>query len=198
MGDAKSSTLWIASPDVSETFPSSRAAALTALVAARHSEVPLISHFCERPRPTELCPGRDVEKVGLIGLIYSLIAQLLQFNVTNDSFRISEAQLLKLDGSDDSWSVAVEVFSYLWETTTKLSYCIIDGPNDLSFSGGTEWCDDLLGVILKDRKSGPPVRILLTTTGQSRVLPDHVPVDAQIFAVRGAREGMRNGPWVAH
>ncbi|KAF1958094.1 hypothetical protein CC80DRAFT_560331 [Byssothecium circinans] len=189
--------LWVSSPDVSEAFPSSRAAALTVLMAAWCTELPIISHFCERPRTTNIPSGRDVEKVGLIGLIYSLIAQLLKFNVTDDSFEVAKGQMAKLDGSDDSWIVALEIFSKLWKTTPQLSYCIIDGLNEFGFSEGASWSSDLLKVLLDpERLRRGCVKILLTTTGHSRILLDLVPMEDRVIANSEARKAVRGGQWV--
>ncbi|KAF3003191.1 hypothetical protein E8E13_009495 [Curvularia kusanoi] len=87
--DIDLSTLWISSPaaprGTSGSISGSHAAALVALVAAWDSKMPIISHF-----------------FGLIGLVYSLIIQLLQFNVKDDKFGISESAFQKLDGSVES------------------------------------------------------------------------------------------------
>jgi len=193
----QSSTLWISSEDVSTEMPSSRAAALSAIIAAWHAEMPIISHFCERPRYTDVSRGRDVEKMGLLGLLYSLITQLLQFNVEDDRFEIAQKQVNALDGSDDSWSPALELFSKLLKATPYLSICVLDGLNDLCFSAGAEWCKDLLNVLFDYRKSSPvPFRVLLTTSGQSRVLPEYVRAEDRLSIVNSARAIARSGKWV--
>lgn len=189
--------LWIESSDVSSELPSSRAVAVTALMAAWHSGLPILSHFCERPRFTELAAGRDVEKVGLIGLVYSLITQLLQFNVDDDTFRISKDHVDALDGSDASWKPALDLLSRLWRTTPNLSYCIIDSINNLCFGSGAPWCRDLLNLLLEERANATRLhKVLLTTTGQSRVLPDLVPIKNRLYIESVPEQEFNGGQWV--
>ncbi|KAH7088210.1 hypothetical protein FB567DRAFT_559899 [Paraphoma chrysanthemicola] len=197
--DDASPTLWVSSPEVIQVgMSSSRAAALSLLVAAWQAELPIISHFCERPRFATLPADRDVERVGLIGLVFSLITQLLQFAVANDSFQVSHDQMEDLDGSDASWSHALELLVQLLRTTPQLGLCVIDGLNDLSFTGGAQWCSVLLTVLFEHQRSAPSTfRILLTTSGQSRVLQDHVEVSDRAFAMIGGREVIRGGQWVS-
>jgi hypothetical protein len=96
-----SATLWVSSMAVHQhDLSSSRAAALNILVAAWRAGMPIISHFCERPRFALLAKERDVEKVGLIGLAYGLIARLLQFGFQEDTFTASRNKLEGLDGSN--------------------------------------------------------------------------------------------------
>jgi hypothetical protein len=195
--NSRSPTLWISSTDVSERFSTALAAALVTVVAAWESEMPMISHFCERPRFVDVPEDRDIERVGLIGLVSSLIAQLLQFNVDNDKFGISEKQIDRLDGSDDSWSEALATLSRLLDCTPHLSMCVLHGLNELAFSGGIDWCDDLLSILFEHQISSLVVfRILLTTSGQSRVLPNHVQIADRCFANEGAREIVRGGKWI--
>jgi hypothetical protein len=192
-------TLWISSPDVTQAeFSSSRAAALTLLVSAWQVGLPVISHFCERPRSVHLASDRDVEEVGLIGLLYSLITQLLDFEVENDEFAVPEERLAELDGSNKSWPQALDLLSRLLRTTPHLRLCVIDGLNDLSFSGGAEWCSKFLAMLFEHQRSSTKgFRILLTTSGQSRVLPDYIEVGNRVFAQMGGREIIRGGKWMS-
>ena len=194
--DTTLSILWITSPVSARGFPGSRAAALVALVAAWESGLPIISHFCARPYHGDLSQGRSVEKVGLIGLIYSLVIQLLQFNVKDDTFRASKDAFDKLDGTDGSWPDALALLRDLLQSTPQLQRCIIDGLNDLCFSSGAEWCGAFLHMLLEHQKTTPGFKILLTTTGQSRVLPQYVPVKDRILVQTGAKEVIREGRWV--
>ncbi|OSS52612.1 hypothetical protein B5807_02486 [Epicoccum nigrum] len=195
--DTTLSTLWITSPAAARGFPGSRAAALIALVAAWESSLPIISHFCARPYHGDISQGRSVEKTGLIGLVYSLIIQLLQFNVKDDAFRISKDAFDRLDGSDGSWPSALALLRDLLQSTPQLQRCIIDGLNDLCFSSGAEWCGAFLHMLLEhQRTTTSGFRILLTTTGQSRVLPQYVQVRNRILVQTGAKEVIREGRWV--
>lgn len=195
--DTSSQTLWVSSPDTSQQFSTSRAAAMSTVVAAWQSEMPVISHFCERPRFAEIPEDRTVEEVGMIGLVYSLIIQLLEFNVENDKFETSKEVLKSLNGLDESWPVALALLSELLEATPHLSLCVIDGLHDLAFSTGAKWCGAFLSALIEHQRSHSGLfKVLITTSGQSRVLPDYIGIEDRIFAQRGAREVVRNGRWI--
>ena len=170
---------------------------MVAAVAAWDSALPVISHFCERARVSDVPDGRGIEEVGLIGLVYSLISQLLQFKVKDDAFQISRGQLEKLDGSDESSIDALLVVRDLLRMTPHLQRCIIDGLNDVCFSSGAEWCSSFLEMLFEHQRTfAPNFKILLTTNGQSRVLPDHVRAEDRAFVQRGARALTRGGRWL--
>lgn len=140
--------------------------------------------------------NQDVEKLGLIGLAYSLISQLLQFEFEEDSFNVPREELDRLDGSRNSWEHAMALFSVLLKKTPHLSLCVIDGLNDMAFSSGAEWCSEFLKILFSHQKSCLGVfRILLTTTGQSRVLQDYVSVSDRVLAQGNAREAFHGGQW---
>ncbi|KAF2111086.1 hypothetical protein BDV96DRAFT_500031 [Lophiotrema nucula] len=190
--DQGTSTLWITSPDVVPRTSSAQAAAMLAVATAWQSETPIISHFCRRPRSFEIPKGQKVEQAGLLGLLYSLIVQLLQFHVDNEEFEISETDLDKLDGSKESFHTALRSFSDLLHGTPQLSICVIHGVNDLAWSDGADWCRTLLTTLLEHQTASPrPFRILLTTTGQSRVLPEHIKVENRLFTTGTAQEVVR-------
>jgi hypothetical protein len=194
-----SPTMWILSPHTpQEGLSGSRAAAMNLLVAAWQTEMPVISHFCERPRFATLARDQDVEKVGLTGLVCSLITQLLQFNFEDDTFEIPREDLGELDSSDESWSRALDLLSKLLKQTPHLSLCVVDGLNDLAFSSGGTWCSSFLEMLVEHQSSSPGVfRILFTTSGQSRVLQDYVKADEIVFTHTEAREVIRGGQWVS-
>jgi hypothetical protein len=195
--DTELSILWMTSPVPSRGYSGSRAGALVALVAAWESKLPIVSHFCLRPHAGGLAECRDVEKAGLVGLVYSLIIQLLQFNVRDDVFEVTRERFENLDGSDGTWSEAMLLLRDLLRTTPQVQRCIIDGLNDLSFSGGAEWCGGFLSMLLEHQKASPHgFKILLTTTGLSRVLPDFVRIDDKIVLQQGAKEVIREGKWL--
>lgn len=197
--DAKSTTLWVSTPDVPQNeFPSSRAVAVNVFLAAWQAEMPMISHFCLRPRYATLAKDRAVEEVGLIGMVYSLIYQLLQFEFEDDLFSMPQTGLEHLDGSDKSWHHALELLSSLLTATPHLALCLIDGLNVLAFSdSGAKWADKFQAVLFAHQESSRnKFRILLTTTGHSRVLQNYVSDTNRILAPGSAREVMRSGQWV--
>lgn len=195
--DSKVSTLWATCPANSDDFPGSRAAALATVVTAWKSNMPIISHFCARPYHGELAKGRTAEQVGLIGLVYNLIIDLLQFNVEDDVFQVSEEVLEKLDGSDDSWEGGLLLLQDLLGTTPQVQRCVVDSLNELCSSSGAEWCDAFLQLLFEHQKTSTfGFKILLTTSGQSRVLPRYVDGRNKVSVAGGTRLSVRNGEWV--
>jgi hypothetical protein len=195
--ETRLSTLWVSSPALLEEFPSSRAAALVAAVAAWDSNLPVISHFCERPRSSGVTSKRTIEDISMLGLVYSLIIQLLQFNVEGDTFVTSQESLEALDGTDGSWVAAVSVLRDLLRATPQLERCLIDGLNNLCFSDGAKRCSAFLKMLFEHQEaSAQKFKILLTTVGQSRVLPDYVGPRNRIEVEGGAREIVRGGRWL--
>ncbi|KAH6639550.1 hypothetical protein C7974DRAFT_134219 [Boeremia exigua] len=195
--DTQSSVLWISSPATSRDYPSSRAAAMIMAATAWKSNMSIVSHFCSRPGYGCVPDGQMIEQVGMLGLVYSLVVQLLQFHVERDAFSFSRDKFEKLDGSDESWPGALLLLQDLLRATPQLQGCIVDGLNDLSFSSGAEWCGAFLNMLLEHQRTySPGFKLLLATTGQSRVLPDYVQVKDRVFAQRGAKEVIRGGRWL--
>ncbi|KAI3339974.1 hypothetical protein F4824DRAFT_453748 [Ustulina deusta] len=187
-------TLWISSPyDIAGTT-SARAAALAVVAAAWQAETPLISHFCQRPQPREIRPGMSIVRVGLVGVVYSLIHQLLQFSAAEDDLDVSAETLAALDGGNESWGASLEVLRALLEHTPVLMYCVIDGLNDLEWGDGGEGCRQLLDVLFaRQRQPRTVFNILITTAGQSLVLPTYVQFKDRHIATKEAREVARYG-----
>ncbi|KAK2741839.1 hypothetical protein FQN55_008126 [Onygenales sp. PD_40] len=196
--DAKSRTLWVSSPGDGGGTTSARAAALAVVAAAWQAESPLISHFCQRPPHEKVRTGLSLEQVGLLGTVYSLICQLLQFRGAEGEgeLDVSEASLASLtSGGMESWAASLTVLKALLDRTPVLMYCVIDGLNDLEWGGpGGEWCGQLVRVLLaRQQLAGTVFHILFTTTGQSRVLPSCVQLKDRHLAVKRAREVARFG-----
>lgn len=190
--DQATSVLWISSPDVSPRISSAQAAAMMAVATAWQSETPIISHFCRRPRSLETPKGVSVEQAGLLGLVYSVIVQLLQFHIDDAEFEVEQTDLERLDGSQSSWGPALRTFQSLLRGISQLSIITIHGLNDLAWSGGADWCNEFLVALFNHQSiSTKPFRVLLTTTGQSRVLPKHVKVEDRLFATGVAEEILR-------
>ncbi|KAI0809846.1 hypothetical protein GGR55DRAFT_689098 [Xylaria sp. FL0064] len=158
------------------------------------AETPLISHFCRRPQPGEMRPGMSMAQAGLVGLVYSLIHQLLQFSATEDSLDISAETLTALDGSNKSWGASLEVLRALLDRTPVLMYCVIDRLNDLEWGDGAKGCQQVLDVLFaRQGQAGTVFNVLLTTTGQSRVLPSYVKFKDRHIATNAARAVARYG-----
>ena len=134
-----SRTLWVVGPHENSAESSTRTAALGVIASAFRQNVPFISHFCERPRYGRAAGSgsggggraRSSEEAGLIGCVYSLISQLLQFSVEETDLDLSPERLAKLDGSMESWDSSLDLLEDLLERTSLLPYCVIHGLNDL-------------------------------------------------------------------
>ncbi|KAF2729990.1 hypothetical protein EJ04DRAFT_546010 [Polyplosphaeria fusca] len=186
--DQASSTLWISSP-TSPGISSAQAAAMTATSTAWQTEVPIISHFCARPRSFEIKQKMSVEEAGLIGLLYSLITQLVQFSIVNDTFTLKQDCLDALDGTTSSWHPALRVFSDLLQATPRLMICVVHGLNDLAWAEGQKWCRAFLRTLFDHQASSSgALRILLTTSGQSRVLPELISIENRSLTQKPARK----------
>lgn len=190
--DTQRARLWIDSPIPERSAASSRAAAITTVVAAWQSKEPIISHFCTRPDIGSVPDDQMCEEVGLIGLVYSLIIQMLEFRIEGDTFVISKEKMNMLDGSNDSWNVALQTFSDLLRATPQVSICVIDDLNVLSLSTGVQLCTEFLDALFDHQQQCAHVfRVLLTTAGFCSVIPEYFDRDERVFVQQGAQEVLR-------
>ncbi|KAI0101139.1 hypothetical protein F4814DRAFT_432368 [Daldinia grandis] len=186
--------LWISSPYEPGAMTSAHASALAVVAAAWQAKAPLISHFCQRPRRDELRADMSIEQVGLMGLVYSLVSQLLQFNQDEAILNTGEDTFSKLNGEKQSWDTSLEALEVLLSHTTVLKYCVIDGLNELELGDGNQWCQQFLNVLLEHQQAKEAgFNVLFTTAGQSRILASRVEVKDRHLATRPARELARWG-----
>jgi hypothetical protein len=184
--NGNSHTLWVFGPASSNDSPSAKAAAMNAVLAAWRVKAPIISHFAERPRWSE--DHLTCEHAGTLGLVYSLILQLLQFSVDEDDFDISRDDLDRLDGSGDSFSASLRVLHHLLTCTPRLRFCVVHGLNEIEWSGGADWVHEVLDVISQAQEaSDGRLNVLFTTSGQSRVLAERIDSKDQCYANKCAR-----------
>lgn len=189
-----SRVLWLSSPFDMEDLTSAKAAALGVVASAIGGEVPFISHFCERPQRASIPLTLSVERAGLIGMLYSLIRQLLQFNIEDTDIDLSELRFSKLNGDEHSWPGALEVFADLLQRTPYLPYCIIHGLNDLEWASGEDWCHKFLDVLFeRQMKPAPEFNLLFTTSGQSMTLSKRVPWKNQHMTTSNTQEVLQRG-----
>ncbi len=188
----ESQLLWISGPWEAQSVSSARAASIAIVAAAVENKAPFISHFCEKPR--KAFAGITPQRAGLLGLLYSLIHQLLQFNIDDSGLDLQEKRLRQLNGTENSWDQGLQLLSDLLLHTISVPYCVIHGLNDLEFSNGSEWCGQLLRVLLgRQGNSSAQFNILLTTSGQSRVLSQWVPSANRHIADHDTREVEKRG-----
>jgi hypothetical protein len=97
-----------------------------------------------------------------------------------------------LDGSDDSWGIALTVLRDLLRATPQLSACVIDDLNTLALSTGVDWCGEFLDVVFKHQQTcAHAFRVLLTTAGHSGIISEYFERDERVFVQRGAKEILR-------
>jgi hypothetical protein len=188
-----SSVLWLSSPFDAGELTSAKAAALGVVGSALGGEIPFISHFCERPRKDMIPESETIEQAGLIGMLYSLILQLLQFNIDDENIDLSEHRFKELDGGKECWPEALSLFSDLLAGTPHLPYCIIHNLNDLEWLSGDEWCNDFLNILFERQKKPGVFNLLFTTSGQSKVLSNRIDWKNHHMTTRNTREVQRRG-----
>lgn len=122
-------------------------------------------------------------------MVYSLISQLLQFGDAEDELAISDESIAALDGRPESWGASLAVLRELLVHTPVLTFCVIDGLNELEWGSGATWSREFLNVLLERQKQADTVfNILLTTSGQSQVLAQHVQVKDRYISMKRAKE----------
>ena len=190
----ESRMLWISSPLEPEKVTAAKAAAMAVVATAWQAKTPIISHFCVRPRRDRIPDSQTAEQAALIGLVYSLIRQLLQFNTGNEKIDIGEEVKRKLDGRNESWPHSLEVLGKLLDQAPRLLYCVIHNLCYLEWSSGTRWCNNFLDILFeRQSKKGITLNVLLTTSGQSKLLPRRIALVDRCVAVKPAREMARRG-----
>jgi hypothetical protein len=132
------------------------------------------------------------DRVAIIGIVYSLIRQLLQFQRATP-LTVRE-NLKKLDGTQESWSKSLAILSELLRNTPVLQYCVIDGLNLLEFNDGFSWCEQLVDALLDHHNSEQRfMNLLFSTDGQSRVLGARIPVSNRYNSTKKYIEVTRRG-----
>jgi hypothetical protein len=188
-------TLWISSPSEGGGIVSgAHIGAIATVAAGWQAKAPLISHFCQRIRVDQVRNGMSIEQIGIIGLVYNLIHQLLQFNQPEDILDIAEEDFAALNGGIEAWDLSIKILRSLLDHTPLLRFCVIDGLNDLAWGNGADWCTQFLEVLFsRQKRPGTVFNILLTTTGQCQVLPKHVPLKNRYMSKKTARDVGKSG-----
>jgi len=136
----------------------------------------------------------SIEQLGLLSMVYSLIHQLLQFKGIKSEAETMQKDFTSLDGSLDSWSTSLRVLAALLEHTPVVTFCVVDGLNGFEWGDGLPWCKQFQGILKKrQQKADSTFNVLLTTAGQSRILPRYVELRDRQIATKRAKEVVKFG-----
>ncbi|KAJ5553328.1 hypothetical protein N7494_002706 [Penicillium frequentans] len=173
--------LWIESPYELGPQTSAHLISLGVILTAIRAQAPFISYICQRPRlGTATGLTRDGGEAGVLAMVYSFIRQLLQFQPPDDDLHLQPDILDQLLQPADRWTPALDLLRYLLENTPNLRYCIISGIN-LIESDCLDRCKEVLALLFAQaRKAEPLFRVLLTTSGKSKVLSDTVSPESKV------------------
>lgn len=158
------------------------------------SELPVISYFCELSREEVLRGDNTREAQELIGLIYALIRQLIEYlpPAFESEHDFSTQKLSLLDGTLKSWNVAIGLLRELLQLAPKTLFCIIDGFQVLDDRSTEKYLVGLVEMLRGQSQSGPGTsKVLFTTTGRSRALLGVLSHSELILA---DRDGAKDGP----
>jgi hypothetical protein len=175
--------LWIISPYELGPQTSAELAAYGIIWSAIQAEAQFISYICQRSRPGRVPDFQGVEdKAAVLAMVYSLILQLLQFQPPDDDLILQQEMLDRLTQPGERWSSALALLAYLLKHTPSLRYCIISGINLLE-GGAREMCREFVDLIFSHvRNSEWPLRVLFSTSGQSRALSETVSKDSKVLS----------------
>ena len=192
---SESQMLCIVGPhQVTDTSPTTMVAR-EYVVSVNQANIPIISYFCELPRPlTKLPNGMTAEMSGLISLTYALIRQLIELLPSFTSYPkdLGAHRFSKLDGSVESYNEAISVLGELLDLSPPMLFCVIDAFEALDDRSTMSHMTTFVNT-LRGHKSyrGPlstgsdrVLKILFTTAGRSSTLLTDLHEDELVFAER--------------
>ncbi|KAJ5757130.1 uncharacterized protein N7511_007312 [Penicillium nucicola] len=173
--------LWVISPFEIAPPTSAELVAYGVIWSAVQAKAQFVSYICERPRPGQVPGFQGAEdKAAVLAMAYSLIMQLLQFHTPDDELRVQKEIIDRLTRPGERWSSALALLKCLLENTPTLRYCIISRIN-LIENNAREMCREFVDMLfLHVRNSNWPLRILFTTSGQSRALLETVGRESKV------------------
>lgn len=173
--------------------------------SAAQSQIPTVSFFCELPHK-KLPEGRTAEVEALIALTYLLIRQLIELLPIQhtSTTHLCQQVLELLDGSLETWEVAMVVLGELLDLSPPMLFCVIDNFQELDHKSTKRYMRMLLKAlrghteIASTANTWPDrvLKILFTTAGSSRCLLTHLSNDELVFAEKSssARRAGKPGP----
>ncbi|KGO63279.1 hypothetical protein PEX2_010800 [Penicillium expansum] len=175
--------LWIISPFETGPQTSAQLAALGVIWTAIRARAQFVSYICQRPRYGTIPEFHNVEdKAGVMGIVYSLICQLLQFQPLDDKVYLQPEMLDQLTQPGERWTTGLTLLRYLLENTPTLRYCIVSEINLLE-GGARDMCQEFVDLLFAHARNADwPFRILFTTSGQSRALDGTVEKESKVMS----------------
>lgn len=175
--------LWIISPFETGPQTSAQLAALGVIWTAIRARAQFVSYICQRPRYGTIPEFHNVEdKAGVMGMVYSLICQLLQFQPLDDKVYLQPEMLDRLTQPGERWTAGLTLLRYLLENTPTLRYCIVSEINLLE-GGARDMCQEFVDLLFAHARNADwPFRILFTTSGQSRALDGTVEKESKVMS----------------
>lgn len=173
-----SRTLWIMGSYELGAHTTTRAAAFGVIRTAAQAKAQFLSYVCEYPPADGTLPSEPAgDEAGIQAMVCSLIYQLLQFRPPDDDVCIAPRLL---EGLTEEWYPALELLEYLLQNTRVLRYCIIADMNRVE--GGAEMkCREFIQMLFSFvDKPDCSLRVLFTTSGQSAVLNESVPMESTL------------------
>jgi hypothetical protein len=163
---------------------------------ATNANLPAISYFCSLPQTGLLRAGNMREVQALVSLIYALIRQLIELLPIqfSSAFDFTQERLSLLEGTLKSWSDAIGLLQDLVHTVPKPLFCIVGDFQILDDWSTESLVGDLMKVLrYSDSKEvkREKFKVLITTTGRSKVLIKYLEVQELVLA---DRDGAVDGP----
>lgn len=170
-----SALLSIAAPDSGYSLGPSTGSQVAAKVIydADAAGIPVICYFCELEQMNDSGKAESPRVRAVMALAYALLRQLLEWLPANiDELQPEVVQALEgLDDSLSSFEAALSLISFAIKHAPPMLYCVIAEFQVLEETRTTRAIEamvDLMQSQLHD--AGKVVKVLITTSGQSRCL----------------------------
>lgn len=140
------------------------------------TRLPIISYFCLLDRGANTQDGETRETRAVTSLLYALIRQSMELfpTVFSSSKDFSTERFLSLDGSIQTFHLALDLLRDSLTHAPPALYCVIDGLQWLDDRSTVPMMDSLIQVLrdftTESGEMGITFKLLLTTAGPARSL----------------------------
>lgn len=155
LASATSTLLWVRGMSTG-CYPSDLSALSGSIInAASESKTPIMFHFCEPIRSTDMAEGLTAEESGVLALVYSLIRQLILLleSAVDNSFDLRAERFQKLESPLQNWEEAISILGDLLVLSPGVLFCVIDGVDDLDYGRRRTLFGDVLGLMRRHQVS---------------------------------------------